>query len=262
MKENYSTRDYDDFIYNSTHGNRSRREQKSQFVSRERYDRLIQDTNLKIKRFMIIALATGVIGFAGGYAMNNVVHEGIPSAVEAHAVSSEIKEDSKDFRSEFIRDNVDRTEDKQNYWYDYRKIYKGLTSFGDGDYDKNLYFAYLELGSKYTSELLDESRFDEDHDYYLVVKDENGKPQSRSFRNYLYKNGYYEEGYDIYDDKAYEAAQDNFKSTMKLRFEIEHAFEEREKEYYNEQNERTSELNQMMSEHNMDGPTTNSRGGK
>lgn len=261
MKESYSTRDYDDFIDKSIHGNRTRRVQKSQFVPRERYNKLIAEANLKIKRWMIIALATGAIGFTGGYAMNNVVNEGIPSIVEAHKVSSKISDESKEFRNEFIRDNVYRAEDNRNYWYDYKSIYKGLKSFGDGDFDKNLYYAYLELGSAYTSSLLDESRFDPDHDYCLIVEDEYGEPQTKSFRNYLYKNGYYEEGTDIYDDSAYEAAQENFKSTMKQRFEIEYAFDQREKEYNNEQIERTNELDHMMREHNMEGPT-NTRGGK
>ena len=262
MKENYSTRDYDDFIYKSTHGNREKKVQKSQFVPRERYNRLIKEANLRMKRWMIIALAVGVIGFGGGYAANNVIHDGIPDIVDSFHVSSEIGENARDFRSEYIRDNVNRTADFQNYWYDYRNIYKGLNEFGDGDYDKNVYYAYLELGPAYTSALLDYSRNDPDHDYRYIIIDENGEPQTRSFRNYLYKNGYYEEGTDMLDDKAYEDAIDNFDKTMKQRFEIEYAFDQREKEYNAEQDVRTSELNEMMSEHNMDGPSNKSVGGK
>ena len=67
MKDNYSTRDYDVFISKSTHGSRTKRQEKSQYVSRERYNRLINEANLKLKRWMIIALATGVIGFGFGY---------------------------------------------------------------------------------------------------------------------------------------------------------------------------------------------------
>ena len=79
MKDNYSTKDYDDFIHKSTHGNRTRRESKSQFVPRERYNSLKKDAALEIKRLKIIALALGVITFAGGYAANNIVHETIPN---------------------------------------------------------------------------------------------------------------------------------------------------------------------------------------
>ena len=262
MKENYSTRDYDDFIRNSTHGNRTRRETRSQFVSRERYNDLKQEANLKIKRWMIIALATGVIGFTGGYVANDIVHETIPNYVAGVRSAAEYKEDSASFRSEFISNNVHRTDDYQHFWYDYPRIYEGLNSFGDGDYDKNVFYAYRELGPKYTSELLDYSRNDPNHDYCLIIKNEDGESESRSFRNYLYKNGYYEEGTDIYDDKAYEEAIENFSNTMESRFEIEYAFEEKQRQFNDEQNERKSELDQMMNEHNMSGPNNTSKGGK
>ena len=262
MKENYSTRDYDDFIHKSTHGNRTRRETKSQFVPRERYNKLIQEANLRIKRWMIIALATGVIGFTGGYIANDAIQEGIPNVAASMHASSEITNEARTFRSEFIRDNVNRTEDNQGYWYDYSRIYEGLSEFGDGDYDKNVFYAYCELGPKYTSELLDYSRNDPDHDYCLIIENEKGEPETRSFRNYLYKNGYYEDGSNIFDDKAYEDAIDNFSDTMENRFKIEYAFEEKQREFNDEQNERLAELNQMMDEHNMSGPKNTSKGGK
>lgn len=262
MKDNYSTRDYDEFIRKSTHGNRTRRETKSQFVPRERYNNLKQEANLKIKRWMIIALATGVIGFTGGYIANDAIQEGIPNVVASVRSAAEYKDDSASFRSEFIRDNVHRTDDYQHFWYDYPRIYEGLNSFGDGDYDKNVFYAYRELGPRYTSELLDYSRNDPDHDYCLIVKNEDGESESRSFRNYLYKNGYYEEGSNIFDDKAYEDAIDNFSDTMENRFKIEYAFEEKQREFNDEQNERMAELNQMMDEHNMSGPKNTSKGGK
>ena len=262
MKDNYSTKDYDDFIHKSTHGNRTRRETKSQFVPRERYNKLIQEANLRLERWMIIALATGVIGFTGGYIANDAIQEGIPNVVASVRSAAEYKDDSASFRSEFIRDNVHRTDDYQHFWYDYPRIYEGLNSFGDGDYDKNVFYAYRELGPRYTSELLDYSRNDPDHDYCLIVKNEEGEPETRSFRNYLYKNGYYEEGSNIYDDKAYEDAIDNFSDTMENRFKIEYAFEEKQREFNDEQNERLAELNQMMDEHNMSGPKNTSKGGK
>ena len=138
MKDNYSTRDYDEFIRKSTHGSRSQRVQKSQYVPRERYNKLIQEANLKLKRWMIIALATGVIGFTGGYVANDVIHEGIPNAVENYQVSNEITQNAREFRNQYLINNVYRseTEPGKYYWYDYGQIYKGLLNFGDGDFDK------------------------------------------------------------------------------------------------------------------------------
>ena len=114
MKESYSTKDYDDFIYKSTHGSRTKREQKSQYVPRERYNNLIKEANLKLKRWMIIALVTGAIGFGLGYAANDAIQEGIPNFVASHQVTSEISQEARGFRSEYIRDNVKRTEDFQH----------------------------------------------------------------------------------------------------------------------------------------------------
>lgn len=263
MKDNYSTRDYDVFIRKSTHGSRSQRVQKSQYVPRERYNKLIQEANLKLKRWMIIALATGVIGFTGGYVANDVIHEGIPNAVENYQVSNEITQNAREFRNQYLINNVYRseTEPGKYYWYDYGQIYKGLLNFGDGDFDKNVYYAYCEIGPAYTSELLDCSLTDPNHDYCLIIKDEDGNDQSRSFRNYLYKNGYYEEGSDMFNDDDYKKAIDKFRETMENRFSIEHAFEKRSEEYNAEQSKSKSELDQMMSDHNMDGPTR-SKGGK
>ena len=138
MKDNYSTRDYDEFIRKSTHGSRSHRVQKSQYVPRERYNKLIQEANLKLKRWMIIALATGVIGFTGGYVANDVIHEGIPNVVENFQVSREVTQNAREFRSQYIINNTYRseTDPSRYYWYDYAQIYKGLLNFGDGDYDK------------------------------------------------------------------------------------------------------------------------------
>ncbi len=261
MKDNYSTKDYDDFIYKSTHGSRTKREQKSQYVPRERYNSLIQEANLKIKRWMIIAIAVGAIGFGLGYGANDAIEDGIPNLIDNYKVSSEITDQARNFRSEYIRNNVARTDDYQHYWYNYPNIYQGLLEFGDGDFDKNVYYSYLEIGPAYTSELLDCSRNDPDHDCCLIIEDENGNSLTRSFRNYLYKGGYYDEGSDMFDDKAYEKAIDNFCETMENRFQIEYAFEQNQEKYNTEQDQKSAELDQMMDEHNMDGPTK-SRGGK
>ena len=65
----------------------------------------------------------------------------------------------------------------------------------------------------------------------------------------------------MFNDDDYKKAIDKFRETMENRFSIEHAFEKRSEEYNAEQSKSKSELDQMMSDHNMDGPTR-SKGGK
>ncbi len=247
--------DYDEFVRRSTRGEVAKSAPKRRNVSRERYERLREEFNKKLKRCIIAGVVAGAILISGGgYVINDV----IPNAVNNHQVSSEIGHNIGSFRDQYITPNTHRTDDYQHYFYDYYNIYQGLSEYGDGDFDLNLFYCLEGLGSRYTSDVLDCS--DKYRLYVAVGTDEYGDDilETRSLRNYLYQNGFYEEGDQMLNDKAYEKALKNYENYMRDRLVILDRINDMSDENSKNMNELNDDLFVMDQEYNV----YNSKGGK
>lgn len=247
--------DYDDFVSRSTRGTVYRSSGKNRTVSRERYEKMRDQYNSKLKRCLIAGVLAGALAISGiGY----VVTDAIPNMVNTASVSHEIRSNASDFQSQYINPNTHRTMDGRNYYFDYYNIYQGLSEFGDGDFDLNLYYCLEALDSKQTSEVLDCS---DQYRYHIIVgTNEYGEEvsETRSLRNYLYQNGFYEDGEQMLDDKAYANALDNFRNYMKDRLVILDRINDMSSNNNDRLNDLNDELFVMDQEHNI----YNSRGGK
>ena len=256
MYNNGSRRnDYDELVRRSTRGTVSKSPARRSSVSRDRYERLKEQYNRKLKRSIITGVVLGAIAVSGlGY----VTTEAIPNMVNNAGVSHEIRSNMLSFSDQYISPNVHRTNDGAHYFYDYYDIYQGLSEYGDGDFDLNLYYCLEAMESKQTSEVLDCS---DQYRYHVVVgTDENGDEitETRSLRNYLYQNGFYEEGEAMLNDKAYEKALENFRSYMRDRLIILDRIDDVCDENSNRLTELNDDLFVLDQEHNL----YNSRGGK
>lgn len=245
---------YNDLVARSCRGNavpiRDYREEKT---ARERVMERRRRSRINIKKALISGIIAGAILTSG---IGVTVDKVIPAIGDQLQVTQEIGNESYGFEEEYVVPNAHRTQDANHYlWYDYQEIAKGLLEYGDKDFDKNLYYCLEVMDSKNVDAVLGLVE-DKDHDYSYGVMDADGNYQSRNFRHYLAVNNYYDPDINVTDevllndDEAYEDAIRNFKKTMKARIGIEQDFSEAEKNY----NQKQAELEEMMEEHNMDGP--------
>ena len=255
MAYNRSRENYNQFVSRSTRGVVYKSGSRNRPVSRERYNNL-KDAFHKRTRNMLLAgitvgaLSVGLLGPAISNGISNVTH--------GLSVNHQILETSRDFRDTYIVPNTHRTLDGLNHYYDYYGIYDGLNEFGDGDFDLNVYYCLEALESYNTSKVLD---CDERYAYHVVVgTDEYGNEitETRSLRNYLYQKGFYQEGEQMLDDKAYERALENYRTYMRDRLIVL----DRINDTFTDNRGRLDDLNDdlfvMDEEHNI----YNSKGGK
>ena len=247
--------DYDEFVRRSTSGQVTMTSPRQRTVSREKYERLRERYNQKLKKCIIAGVLAGAMLVSG---IGWVANDAIPNLVNTTQVNQEISDNIKGFRTDYINPNTHRTDDFQNYFYDYYNIYQGLTEYGDGDFDLNLYYCLQSLDSKNTSEVLDCS----DQYRYMInvgtTADGEAIKETRSLRNYLYLNGFYEEGQDMLDDDAYEDALKNFRSYMNERMHIMDKINDTKMENTKKSNELTEDLFVLDEQYNI----YNSKGGK
>ncbi len=247
--------DYDEFVRRSTRGQVSKTPPRQRSVSREKYERLREQYNKKLKKCLFAGALAGAILFSG---IGWIATDAIPNLINTTQVNQEIYDDISGFRSEYISPNTHRTNDNQHYFYDYYNIYEGLNEYGDGDFDLNLYYCLQSLDSKNTSEVLDCS---DQYRYMVTVgttPDGETIKETRSLRNYLYLNGFYEEGQDMLDDDAYEDALKNYRSYMKERMHILDKIDDTQSENVKKSNELTEDLFVLDEQYNI----YNSKGGK
>ncbi len=240
---------YDSLYIRSLPGKSDQVNVKNTTVPVDKYNELVRKTRIKLKRALITGIVGGMILTTAGAV---TIEKGIPAIKEALSVSQELGSNYDSFDDEYIVPNTHRTEDGNHYlYYDTKEIAKGLSEYGDKDFDKNLYYCLQNLDSKNVDEIL--GHVDE---YKYSIVDAEGVSQSRNFRHYLAVNNYYDPNVNVdddvllYDDKAYDKAIDNFKETIKARVSIEQSIDEVERNY----NEKQAELEKMMEDHNMDGP--------
>ena len=253
MANEYDPRDresYNRFVERSTTGSRSSSTPAETItISKDKYKAIFDKFNKKIERALVIGMVVGVAATStvsiAAPAISDKMHE-------REVVRVELSEPADEFKKEIVAPNTFRVNDNKDYAYDYEKISDALYDFGDGDFDKNVYLCYEELGAEQTSYVLDEVE-----KYKFSAKDENGISQSRSLRNYLYQNNFYPEGTELTDDKAYDEALDNFKEVWENRVIIQNSIDEVENRLNNDK----SELNQMLEEHNFDSEKTHTKGG-
>ncbi len=247
MVDNQNT--YDGLYIRSLPGKSDYKNVRTTTVSIDKYNELVRKTRIKLKRALIAGIVGGMVMTTAGAL---TIEKGIPAIKEALSVSYELGQDYGNFRDEYIVPNTHRTEDSNHYlFYDYKEIAKGLSEYGDKDFDKNLYYCLQDLDTKNVDEILD---YVDKYKYSVV--DSDGVSQSRNFRHYLAVNNYYDPNIDVTDevllndDKAYDKAVDNFRETIRARVTIEQSVDEVERNY----NQKQAELEQMMEDHNMNGP--------
>ena len=255
MAYNKSRDNYDQFVSRSTRGEVRKSTPRNRPVSRERYEQLKTDFTKRARNLFLVGIVTGAISMG---LVVPAVSNGISHVAENMSASHQILETSSEFRDEYIIPNTHRTNDGQHHFYNYYGIYQGLSEFGDGDFDLNLYYCLESLGSLNTSKVLD---CDERYDYHVVVGTDdygNEVTETRSLRNYLYQKGFYKEGEQMLNDEAYEEALERFENYMRDRLIIM----DRVNDTLTESNRRLDDLNDelfaMDEEHNV----YNSRGGK
>lgn len=244
---------YDGLYIRSVPGKSVPKNVRTTTVSIDKYNELVRKSRIKIKRALIAGIIGGMVLSTAGAV---TIEKGIPAIKEALSVSYELGHDYDGFRDEYIVPNTHRTEDSNHYlFYDYKLIAKGLSEYGDKDFDKNLYYCLQALDTKNVDEVLEYV-----DKYRYSVVDSDGVRHSRNFRYYLAVHDCYDPDIDVTDevllndDKAYDKAVDKFKKTIKksikASFEIEQSFDEVEDNY----NQKQAELEQMMKDYNMDGP--------
>ena len=255
MAYNRSRENYDRFVSRSTSGEVRKSTRRNRPVSRERYNQLKNDFRVRSRNIFLTGITIGAISM--GIIIPTVTSV-VPDVANTMTVNHQILESSRDFRNEYINPNTHRTLDGRNFYYDHYNIYQGLSEYGDGDFDLNVYYCLEALDSRYTSEVLD---CDDRYELYAVIGyDESGNEitETRSLRNYLYQKGFYQEGEDMLDDKAYERALESYRGYMRDRLIITDRIEDTLTDNNNRLNDLNDELFVMDEEHSV----YNSRGGK
>ncbi len=249
-----SQRYYDEIVERSCRGNRVKAEERKAMVPRERLIKAQKRYRINLKKVLISGIIAGMV-LSGGFALT--VDKVAPAIHESYQVSQEIGDNYDGFREQYVSPNTFRTQDANHYlWYDYQEIAKGLSEYGDKDFDMNLFYLLEIMDSKNVDEVLNYAKKD-GQDFKYSIIDVDGSTKSRNFRHYLAVNNYYDPNITVtddvllHDDKAYDKAIDNFKDTMRTRISIEQSVNETERNY----NQKMEELNQMLADHNMDSST-------
>lgn len=242
---------YSSLVDRSCNGSRVRNEPRKATVPRDRYIKAQKRYRINLKKALISGIIAGVV-LTGSVGLT--VDKVIPAAVDAYQVTQEIGDNYASFKEQYVSPNTHRTQDSNHYlWYDYGAIAEGLTEYGDGDFDMNLFYCLEVMDSKNVDTVLS-AVTDEEHDYRYTITDVDGVDHSRNFRHYLAVNNYYDPDVVVtdevllHDKDAYEKAIENFKDTMRARISIEQSMSETEKNY----NDQVDELNQMLEDHNME----------
>lgn len=244
---------YENIMRRSCTGSRVNYEGRTETVPKEKYMSAKRRYRINLKKALISGIIAGAILTSGvGY----TVEHAIPAIHDAYQVSQVVGDNYDGFREQYVTPNTYRTQDANHYlFYEYGPIAEGLVEYGDKDFDMNLFYCLEVMDSKNVDEVLAYA-VDEEHDYRYKVADADGVEHSRNFRHYLAVNNYYDPDIKVTDevllndDEAYEDAIKNFKKTMKTRIGIEQDFKDQEDLY----NAKQAELDEMMADHNMDGP--------
>jgi len=140
---------YDGAVREST---KPRRTKKRMTVAEIR-----MDTFKRIcKTILPLTLAVGIgIGSIGGGVIGNTI--------ESWDSNKYLSEQVHEFRSEYIVPNTHRTQDNQNYWYDYYEISKGIKNAPNQD--EAIFYCYENIGSLQTGRVIDYVGYDTFTDY-------------------------------------------------------------------------------------------------
>lgn len=95
-----------------------------------------------ISKFCLTCVVIGTIA-------GSIITNGITKFKDNLYASALAQESSYEFKTEVISPNTHRTNDLQNYWYDYNEIAKNIET------DQDLFYAYDNLGKAYTDKLLE-----------------------------------------------------------------------------------------------------------
>ena len=104
------------------------------------------DTFKKVcQRLLPLTLAAGIA--IGGFGFSTV--NKIASSWDSN---SYLSEQVTDFRKDYINPNTHRTEDNQNYWYDYYEISRGIEDAVNQD--EAIFYCYENIGSLQTGRVI------------------------------------------------------------------------------------------------------------
>ncbi|MBQ6476854.1 MAG: hypothetical protein IJI43_00210 [Bacilli bacterium] len=248
---NYEYEPYKEFIRKSVSGpNISSTPQE--YVSKDKYDSVINKANKRIVAlFVACCISVGV-------AVPSVIAASLPAIKDAHhkyqITDVQLDKDTQKFYEDVIYPSISREGNDQHVEYDYNSIEEKLHTYGDGDYDKNIYLAFSE--AEYQKKF---PKFGvEPFDINLVLAS-NTDYRASGFKGYLKDKNFYEDGADIDDDKAYKKAVDNYKDMWQARISIEDSIAIAEEKT----NAKKDDLNEMFEEHNLSAESKSSTlGGK